>query len=198
MSVHKSTSRNNVKGYYTPTYVGAVSRPAVGGVRVQHAQYFIYRRMIAIRTLTRLLRKTFYHLSLNDIVMYMLKIIISITTLVSLCFLVMLLNTTTPANAGPFGILAIFIFAYVMLIGIISYIVYYASRIISRLSIIFRARRPYEVLSFKHSYYYSSVIAALPILLIGLQSVGAIGIYELFLVIFFAVIGILYVSKRVR
>ena len=128
----------------------------------------------------------------------MLKIIISITTLVSLCFLIMLLNTTTPATAGPFGILMIFILAYILSIGLTTYVLYYSSRIMVRLSIIFRARRPFEAFSFKHAYYYSSVIAALPILLVGLQSVGAVGIYELLLVCMFVGIGVLYVSKRVR
>ncbi len=128
----------------------------------------------------------------------MLKIIISITTLVSLCFLIMLLNTTTPATAGPFGILMIFILAYILSIGLTTFVLYYSSRIMVRLSIIFRTRRPFEAFSFKHAYYYSSVIAALPILLVGLQSVGAVGIYELLLVCMFVGIGVLYVSKRVR
>ncbi len=128
----------------------------------------------------------------------MLKIIISITTLVSLCFLIMLLNTTTPATAGPFGILAIFIFAYMLSIGLVTYLLYYGSRLASRVSIALRARRPFEILTFKHSYYYSSVLALFPILIIGLQSVGAVGFYELLLVFIFVIIGTLYVSKRVH
>ena len=128
----------------------------------------------------------------------MLKIIISITTVISLCLLIVLLNITTPATAGPFGILSIFFFAYLLSLGVVTHILYWSSRIIARLSIIFMARRPFEALSFKYSYYYSTIIAAVPILLIGLQSVGAVGIYGVLLVTIFAVIGCLYVSKRIR
>ena len=128
----------------------------------------------------------------------MLKIIISITTVISLCLLIVLLNITTPATAGPFGILSIFFFAYLLSLGVVTHILYWSSRLIARLAIIFIARRPFEALTFKYSYYYATIIAAVPILLIGLQSVGAVGIYGVLLVTIFAVIGCLYVSKRIR
>ena len=128
----------------------------------------------------------------------MLKIIISITTAISLCLLIVLLNITTPATAGPFGILSIFFFAYLLSLGVVTHILYWSSRIIARLAVIFIARRPFEALTFKYSYYYATVIAAVPILLIGLQSVGAVGIYGVLLVTIFVIIGCLYVSKRIR
>lgn len=126
----------------------------------------------------------------------MLKRIIMITTIVSLCLLIFLLNTTTPATAGPFGILAIFIFAYLSSLGVVTYFLYGISRIIAHLSTVFIARRPFERITLRRSYYYSTIIAAAPILLVGLQSVGAGGVYGFLLVLFFVVIGCLYVSKR--
>ena len=128
----------------------------------------------------------------------MLKIIISIITILSFCILVILLNTTTPVIAGPFGILAIFIFAYLTLIGFTTFFLYGMSRIIAHLSTVFISRKPFEALNFKRSYYYSTIVAAAPIMLIGLQSVGDVGFYEYLLMIIFIVLGCLYVSRRIN
>lgn len=128
----------------------------------------------------------------------MLRIILSIIALVSLCLLTVLLNVTTPATAGPFGILAIFFFAYLLSLSVVTFLIYWVSRIAAHLSAGLITKKPYEALTLKNSYYYSTIIAAVPILLIGLQSVGAIGIYEFILVFIFVIIGCLYISKRVR
>ena len=128
----------------------------------------------------------------------MFRIIISITTVVSLCLLAVLLNITTPATAGPFGILLIFFFAYMLSLGVVTFFVFWASRIVEHLSAGIITKKPYAALTFKNSYYFSTIIAAVPILLMGLQSVGAIGIYEFILVFVFVVIGCLYISKRVQ
>jgi len=128
----------------------------------------------------------------------MLKKIIPITTALSLCLLIVLLNVTTPAMAGPFGILSIFIFSYLLLLGVVTYFLFLISRVIYHLSSFFRFRKPINELTFKRAYYYSTILAAVPIMLIGLQSVGAIGIYEVSLVILFIIIGCLYISKRVH
>ena len=128
----------------------------------------------------------------------MLKIIISIITILSFCILVILLNITTPVIAGPFGILAIFIFAYLTLIGVTTFFIYGMSRIIAHLSTVFISRKPFEALNFKRAYYYSTIIAAAPIMLIGLQSVGDVGFYEYLLMLIFIALGCLYVSKRIN
>jgi hypothetical protein len=74
---------------------------------------------------------------------------------------------------------------------------YWTGRLVAHLSKVFVPRKPISSLSFKRSYYFSTVIAAVPIMLIGLQSVGAVGFYEIALVVIFAIIGCLYISKRV-
>jgi hypothetical protein len=126
----------------------------------------------------------------------MLKIIVSVITFVSLCLLLLLLNITTPATAGPFGILAIFILAYMSSFGLVAFFLYFISRIFSYLSKIFMTVKPFKTLTFKRTCLFSSVIAAAPIMLVGLRSVGEMGFYEYLLVLFFTVIGCLYISKR--
>jgi hypothetical protein len=126
----------------------------------------------------------------------MLRAIILITSLISVCLLTFLLVTTTPLTVGPFGILIVFISAYLLLAGLVTFFISGVSRIFARLSRIFVFRKPIESLTLKQSYYYSTIIAAAPIMLIGLQSVGAISIYEYLLIILFTIIGCIYVSKR--
>lgn len=128
----------------------------------------------------------------------MRKLFIPIATVVSLCLLGILLITTTPVTAGPFGVLAIFLFAYLSILGLVTYTIFGFCYLISHLSLIFMARRPIEPLTLRMSYFYSSVISAVPILIIGLQSVGRVGIYEYLLVVIFAVIGCFYIYKKIH
>lgn len=128
----------------------------------------------------------------------MLKIILSSITALSLCLVVVLLNVTTPATAGPFGILSIFFFAYVSSVGLMTFLLYWGGVLANRVSLALVIRKPVQPLTLKIAYYYSTVLGAVPILLVGLQSVGSIGFYELFLVFIFAIIGSLYISKRVH
>ena len=58
-----------------------------------------------------------------------------------------------------------------------------------------RAAR-FQPLTYKRAYYFSTVIAAAPVMLIGLQSVGGIGVYEVLLIVLFTAVGCIYISKR--
>jgi hypothetical protein len=127
----------------------------------------------------------------------MLQRVIAIITVVSLCLLTLMLVTTTPASAGPFGLLLIFITAYLTCLGLISFFLYGISRVIVYATAGFAMRRPMQAMSFRRSYYYSTVLAAAPVMLVGLQSVGAIGFYEFALVVVFEIIGCVYITKRI-
>lgn len=113
-------------------------------------------------------------------------------TIVSLCLLGVMLMTTTPATAGPFGLLLIFIAAYLSCLGLISFFLYGLGRVIAYVI----PKKNFRGISFRKSYYYSTILAAVPVMLIGLQSVGAVGIYEIALLIIFAILGIVYITKR--
>lgn len=117
-------------------------------------------------------------------------------TIVSLCLLVLLLSTTTPATAGPIGLLVIFISAYLAAMGLLSFFLYGANRLLSFFFSGFTNSKRRYTLSLKKSYYYGTVLAAAPVMLVGLQSVGSVGVYETVLVLIFVIIGCFYVSKR--
>lgn len=126
----------------------------------------------------------------------MLQRLIALITIASLCLLSILLSTTTPATAGPFGLLALFVSAYLACLGLISFFLYGISRVAVYTLSGFALRRPLKVMEFRRAYYFSTVIAAAPVMLVGLQSVGSIGLYEVVLVALFVGLGCLYVAKR--
>jgi hypothetical protein len=128
----------------------------------------------------------------------MLQHVIAIITIASLGLLGIMLSSTTPANAGALGLLVIFISAYLACLGLISFFLYGVTRVIAYVSAGFTLRKPFKVLPFQRAYYFSTVLAAAPVLLIGLQSVNSVGIYEVLLVLVFVGIGCVYVSRRIR
>lgn len=180
--------------------MGAVSTTACSGRWFTvHGSNFYIGATVATWTYTFVARACFHFLILDGIVTTrMLEKIISIITIVSLCLLVLLLNTTAPVTAGPLGILAIFIFAYVSSLGVMTYFLYGMSRIAAHLSLAFTVKKPIVAMPFRRSYYYSTVLAAAPVMLIGLQSVGSVSIYEFALVLIFIVIGCVYITKRIH
>lgn len=128
----------------------------------------------------------------------MLPRILATISLASLCVLSLMLTFTSPASAGPFGLLVIFVSAYLTFVGVISFFLFGISRLVVMISSSMTLRKPLRIMDFKRAYYYSTVLAAAPVLLIGLQSVRSIGVYEVVLVLLFEVVACLYVSKRMR
>jgi hypothetical protein len=128
----------------------------------------------------------------------MLPRIIATLSLASLCLLSVMLTFTTPASAGPFGLLVIFITAYLTFIGLISFFLYGISKLIASISAGMTVRKPFTGLTFRRAYFFSTVLAAAPVMIIALQSVKPIDIYELVLVIIFEVVACLYVSRRIK
>ncbi len=132
------------------------------------------------------------------IVTVMLPRIIATISLASLCVLSALLTFTTPGTAGPFGLLVLFISAYLTCLGLISFFLYGINRLIVSLASGVAARKPMQPMSFRRAYYFSTALAAAPVMLIGMQSVRSIGIYELLLVIIFEVVACVYISRRIH
>lgn len=126
----------------------------------------------------------------------MLPRIIAIVGLAGLVTLLSLMMLTTPATAGPFGLLVIFISAYLSFVGMISFFLFGANRIVMSLGAHFAVRRPLQPMTFRRAYYYSTALALAPVMLIGLQSVGSVGLYEVLLVAAFEVIACIYISRR--
>lgn len=59
-----------------------------------------------------------------------------------------------------------------------------------------RKRKIDKSFLFKRSYLYSSVLALAPVMIVGVSSIGRMGIYEFLLVIAFEVTVCFYVAKH--
>ncbi len=127
----------------------------------------------------------------------MLKRSLVIATLISLCLLTAIINLFSPTGIGPVGILILFFSIYTSLLGVVTFLIFYISYLVTYFSTTFTVVRPISRLSFRKSYYYSTVIASAPVMMLALGSVGSVGFYENILIFMFVIIGLIYVSKRV-
>lgn len=126
----------------------------------------------------------------------MMAKIIGIVGVAATILLIFLINTTTPSTIGPLGVLVIFLCIYLMTLSLLTLVLWQGGRLFVRLSRPFTVRRPFHILTLRQSYYFSSVLALAPVMLLGMQSVGKVGFYELLLVALFAMIGCVYIAKR--
>ena len=123
------------------------------------------------------------------------KIILTIG-LVAAGLLLVLLNVTTPSTSGAAVILLVFLLAYVVMTMLVTFLLWGVNRVILKLLSEFSRSKRTGVLTVKKAYYYASVIALAPVILVSLQSVGGVGGYEAFLVALFVALGCLYISRR--
>lgn len=122
-----------------------------------------------------------------------------IAGLVSAGLLLLLLNLTTPSSAGAFGIFAIFLLGYIVVMVVTTYCLWFLTKLLVRVSSrMAPLHRTNQAMPLRRAYYYASVIALAPVIIVSLQSVGSIGLYEVVLVILFVALGCLYVAKRIR
>ena len=128
----------------------------------------------------------------------MLPRILATVSLASLVVLSLMLTFTSPAPAGPFGLLVIFVSAYLSFVGMISFFLFGMNRLIIMVSSGMAVQKRLGAMEFRRAYYFSTVLAAAPVMLIGLQSVQSVGFYEIALVLIFEFVACLYVSKRMR
>lgn len=126
----------------------------------------------------------------------MLGKVIAFSVIAATIALVGLLLTTEPAAVGPVGILIVFVLMYVSTLGVVTFLLYGGSRMVSRIASYFTVKKPIHLLSLRRSYYFSSVIALAPVMIIGMQSVGGVGVYELLLIGLFELIACIYIAKR--
>jgi hypothetical protein len=121
---------------------------------------------------------------------------IALSVVAAIVALAIFLLSTQPASVGPVGILFVFILMYVSVLGVLTFLIFGISRLVVKMSSPFTVKKPLQRLTIRRSYYFSSVVALAPVMLIGMQSVGEVGIYDFLLVVIFVVIACIYISKR--
>jgi protein-S-isoprenylcysteine O-methyltransferase Ste14 len=126
----------------------------------------------------------------------MLGRIISVSIVLAVVVLLAILQTTTPSTAGPIGILFVFIFIYMLVLGALTFLLFWGSRLLGKVLHLVAQKTPRRSLSLTRSYYFSSILALAPVIFMGMQSVGEVGFYDVALVLLFVGVGCFYVAKR--
>lgn len=122
--------------------------------------------------------------------------IIAVSSMGAAIVLIALLQMTRPAEAGPLGILAVFILMYVSVLGVLTFFMFAISRLIVKISSSVTVRRPLQPLTLRRAYYFSSAIALAPVMIIGMQSVGEVSVYDVLLVMIFVGMACIYIAKQ--
>lgn len=117
--------------------------------------------------------------------------ILSIIGLLATVALGLILNMSEPSSAGPLVILLVFILMYAITLVLTTFLIYYVSLLVIRIT-----HRNYVSLTMRRAYYFATIIALAPVILIGLQSIGGLEVHEVVLVIVFTGLGLLYVARR--
>ena len=94
------------------------------------------------------------------------------------------------------GVLAFFACAYLFFVCLFFVLIMLVQRITARFV---REKNQIQLTntpSNNKSYYYSTVIALVPVIYIGMQSVGGAGLFEIILLSLFEVLACFYVYKR--
>ncbi len=122
--------------------------------------------------------------------------ILFIVGIVAASLLLIVLTITTPATAGAFGILAVFLLGYIVTTVILTFVLWSIAKLTRKFMSEMKLRTLSWTLTMRKAYYYASVVALAPVILVSLQSIGGAGIYEVLLVGFFVALGCVYVAKR--
>lgn len=121
---------------------------------------------------------------------------LTISFIASCMILAIILQTTTPATIGPLGILIVFILMYMSVLSVLTFFIFSVSKLMTKISASVTVTRPMQPLTLRHAYYYASVLALAPVMLIGMQSVGDVAAYEVMLICIFIVIACVYIAKK--
>lgn len=106
-----------------------------------------------------------------------------------------LLTLTTPTAIGPFGTLVFFVCFYVAVVCVLSVLFLTLQRWWQRLRHIDELQRTTAMSALK-LYYFASVLALAPVMLLGMQAVGGIELEGVGLVLLFEAVGCFYINKR--
>lgn len=123
----------------------------------------------------------------------MLGKVLAISSLSAFVLLSALLQSTSPSTIHPVGILAVFILIYVLALGVLTFFVYAVGSLWYRRRTARHAIKPFTL---ARAYYFASVLALAPVMLIGARSVGRAEIMDVILVVLFEILACFYIARR--
>ena len=123
----------------------------------------------------------------------MLSRILAIITLAAFVLLSAILQSTSPSTIHPVGILFVFILFYLLALGVLTFFMFWCSRLLAKL---FKRVLRGRAMTLQEAYYFATVIALAPVLLVGMRSIGRGTVWDFVLVIIFEVVACFYIAKR--
>lgn len=114
----------------------------------------------------------------------------------SVSLLAYILLSVSPVEAGATGVLAVFLLSYIVSVVVLTFLFFLIQKTIVKLLYSDRIGSSVSRISLKKSYYYGSILALGPVILVSLRSVGKAGAGELVLVVLLMAIGCLYISRQ--
>lgn len=112
-----------------------------------------------------------------------------------LVLLGILMNTTRPFSIGPIGVLLFFILLYFSIVCFVYILLFFLQQVAVRI-VMGSWRTIIADTPALKMYYYASVLSLGPVMLLGIQSMGSVGILEAGLMLVFQVIALFYIYKR--
>jgi len=126
----------------------------------------------------------------------MQKRVIAVVGLTTFVAALLMLQLSTPDTVGPFGVLAFFVLVYSTFAAACYILLSALVGALRRMLPQGKWRLVVEDMSDTKVYYYASIIGLAPVILIGMQSIGAVRLPDILLLVLFEVLGCFYVSRR--
>lgn len=125
----------------------------------------------------------------------MLRRVLILAAIVAAGGLVWITETMAPASVHPLVVLLVFGMIYVLVLVVLTFFIYWTSRLLSRL---LQRARPGQsgALTLYKSYVYASVLAFAPVVLLAMKSVGQESFGDLLLVLLFEALACFYVWRQ--
>lgn len=120
----------------------------------------------------------------------MLGKVLALSSLLSFVLLSALTQATSPSTIHPVGILLVFILMYVLALGALTFLVYGIGKLFQR------RRSSVMVFPLVRAYYFASVLALAPIMIVAARSVGRTGFVDVLLITVFEILACFYIAKR--
>lgn len=112
------------------------------------------------------------------------------TAILSAMVLLLLLNITSPSTANPVGVLTVFAALYVFSVAVVAVCISVSGTIKRRL-------KPQALrMDDRKTYYYATIVGVAPVILLAIQSIGGVGVYDVLMVSAFEIIACIYISKQ--
>jgi hypothetical protein len=102
------------------------------------------------------------------------------------------MQSFSPLEAGPAGILFVFLLIYGFFLSIAYLAVYWGSRIMTRAGWL----RKDNVVNHRRAYYIASVVSCLPVFLLAIKSIGQLRPLDILLSVIFVALATFYVVRR--